>query len=65
MGLFGINGDMLVPCLFSIPTDYMKLGNVVVKIRCGESYNDHRAELESIGFNYSSQRKVYDYNLVK
>ena len=56
---------MLVPCLFSIPTDYMKLGNVVVKIRCGDSYNDHRAELGSIGFNYSSQRKVYDYDLVK
>lgn len=59
-----VYGNMVVTREFSIPTDDdswpektwgMELGSVVCNIRCGDSYNNHRAELESIGFDYSSQ----------
>ena len=33
----------------------MMLGHNVSSVRDGMSHKDHRAELESIGFDYSSQ----------
>ena len=65
---------MLVPFFFIVPVnDYswpedtwgMMLGHNVSSVRDGMSHKDHRAELESVGFDYNPQRKVYAYNLVK
>ena len=65
---------MLVPFFFIIPVnDYscpintwgMMIGHNVSSVRDGMSHKDHRAELESIGFDYNPQREVYGYDLVK
>ena len=69
-----INGDMLVPYAFMIPADDvtwpedtwgMKLGKTVNRIRGGQSNKDHREDLKSMGFDYSSQRIVYGYAVVR
>jgi hypothetical protein len=69
-----LNGDMLVPQSFVVPANDvvwptntwgMKLGSFVSRIRHGDSYVDKRADLESIGFDYSSQSSHHGYDKVK
>jgi len=59
-----LNDDMLVPSAFVVPIDGVvwpeetwgiPLGSVVSCIRCGSSHVDKRADLKSMGFEYSSQ----------
>jgi hypothetical protein len=66
--------DMLVPQRFKVPggdvawpegTWNMTLGYVVNTIRTGNSHVDKREDLESIGFDYSSQSLRHGYDLVK
>jgi hypothetical protein len=64
-----LNGDMLVPQIFVVPTDDMtwpketwgmNLGTVVSSIRAGTSYVGQREDLESIGFDFNPQQSIYE-----
>jgi hypothetical protein len=67
-----LNGDMLVSQKFIVPVNDitwpketwgMKLGIIVKNIRAGKSCAENRLDLESIGFNYSSQSLSHGYKL--
>jgi hypothetical protein len=68
-----LNGDVLVPQKFVVPindiswpeeTWGIKLGRDVGNIRA-KSYADKREDLESIGFDFNSQRLFYGFEVVK
>jgi hypothetical protein len=57
-----LHGDMLVPAIFVVPEDDttwpeetwgLNLGRVVSRVRAGKSHVKNRADLESIGFQFS------------
>jgi hypothetical protein len=65
-----LNGDMLVPAIFVVPTNDitwpietwgMKLGSVVNSIRAGNSHVNKRADLENMGFDYSPQESGKEF----
>ena len=67
-------GDMLVPASFQVPNEPsiwpektwgLKLGRAVCSIRYGHRAREHRAELQSLGFDYSIQRHIYEYDDVR
>ena len=69
-----IHGDTLVSQSFAVPKNSliwpkgmwgMNLGSIVHGIRGGSRYTEKKAELLSIGFDYSSQKAIYGYNLTK
>jgi virulence-associated protein VapD len=69
-----LNDDMLVPSVFVVPTNDItwpeetwgiSLGSAVSNIRYGSSHVDKRADLESIGFDYSSQSLYHEYDKIK
>jgi hypothetical protein len=69
-----LNGDMLVPARFVVPTNDiiwpeetwdMKLGSVVNDIRGEKSHVHKRADLESIGFNFNLHKQSNVYELVR
>ena len=68
-----IYDNLLVPSAFTIPVDDywpektwgMRLGATVHQIRAGYAYKDHRKELESIGFDYSSELKGFGFASIK
>ena len=68
------HGHLLVQQSFTVPTQTdlwpselwgLKLGSLVSRIRRGIAHNKHRTDLESIGFDYSSQSTAHSYALVK
>jgi hypothetical protein len=69
-----LKGDMSVPAKFVVPVNditwpketwSMKLGSVVSTIRAGKSHVDKWADLESIGFDFNSQRLHYRYEAIR
>jgi len=65
---FYLNGDMLVPCNFIVPTNLywpkeihgLKLGNKVHHIRFQNQYKIFRNDLQSIGFVWNSEIYIYE-----
>lgn len=71
-----LNGDMFVPFRFVVPyeddkwpesTWSLKLGSLVRKIRAGDILNEkfEKDDLQSIGFEFESQRKAFSYDLIR
>jgi hypothetical protein len=65
---------MLVPAKFVVPVNDitwpqeawgMNLGKVVSTIRAGKSHVDKREDLETIGFDFNSQRLHYRYEAIR
>jgi hypothetical protein len=67
------NGHLRVPHKFIVPDAEpwpeemwgASLGSVVSSIRNNGAYIEHRAELEAMGFDYSSQPTGYGWDVVK
>jgi hypothetical protein len=69
-----IYGNLLVKQCFTIqngvdewPEDTwgLKLGQIVKGIRSGHSCKDNRAELEEMGFNFTSQHQRFSFDAIK
>jgi hypothetical protein len=69
-----LNGNMLVPYGFVVPANdiewpkemwNVKLGFIVKSIRAGTGYSKHRADLESIGFDFNRQEIGYGYKTIR